>query len=402
MNNSPLVSILLSIYNVDKYLTQCLDSVINQTYKNIEIICVDNGSTDNCASILRNYANLDKRVKVISLKKNIYLCGGRNCSIDNAKGEFVCFIDPDDWIENKYIEFMVNAALSKRDKNGELYKVIVNSNALNFKTNNDNVDIVHQYNDNIYEGDVSLEDINSGRLKDNYVPMWGRLFKRKFLLEHPDIRFIEGTNLDDIPFNLKVLVNVKNYYLIGKRKSDNITYWRRLNSSEGALTPIVLYKDNGMINALLNLYEYLKKYNLESKLKIPFTHIFKYVYPSHINKHGFYEAFKLLSYKLEPLVKTSNLYDDDDKTLIDLALNSNSYLEFNNVFRLIQRKKINLRLKLFDVFYFFKYKKDNLETKIYFFNILLLTGKKIDERTYKYFLFNIIPILKVKLSINYV
>lgn len=112
-NEQPLVSILLSIYNVEKYLEECLDSILKQSYKNIEIVCVNNGSPDNSAEILKKYAQKDKRIKIVTLKENRKLCGGRNAGLDNATGEFICFVDPDDWIEEDHIKSMVDAIQKK-------------------------------------------------------------------------------------------------------------------------------------------------------------------------------------------------------------------------------------------------------------------------------------------------
>ena len=98
-----LVSIIVPIYNVEKYLRRCVDSIINQTYKNIEIILIDDGSPDNCNIICDEYTKIDKRIKVVH-KKNGGLASARNAGLDIAKGEYICFVDSDDWIEKNMIE----------------------------------------------------------------------------------------------------------------------------------------------------------------------------------------------------------------------------------------------------------------------------------------------------------
>ena len=110
-----LVSILLSIYNVEKYLEECLDSILAQSYENLEIVCVDNGSPDGCGKILEKYAQKDKRIKVVTLSENKKLCGGRNAGLDNATGDYICFVDPDDWIEKDHIKAMVEAIENIKD-----------------------------------------------------------------------------------------------------------------------------------------------------------------------------------------------------------------------------------------------------------------------------------------------
>lgn len=93
-----MISIIVPIYNVEKYIRQCVDSILNQTYRDIEIILVDDGSPDNCAEICDNYAKKDGRVKIVH-KKNGGLMSARQAGLRAATGEYVGFVDGDDWIE---------------------------------------------------------------------------------------------------------------------------------------------------------------------------------------------------------------------------------------------------------------------------------------------------------------
>ncbi|EME5412439.1 glycosyltransferase family 2 protein, partial [Enterococcus faecalis] len=102
-----LVSVVIPVYNVEKYVEKCLDSVINQTYQNLEIIIVNDGSTDNSLSICQKKKLSDSRIKLIN-KENGGLSSARNAGIECAQGEFICFIDSDDWIELDYIEVLLN------------------------------------------------------------------------------------------------------------------------------------------------------------------------------------------------------------------------------------------------------------------------------------------------------
>ena len=101
----PLISVIIPIYNVEPYLRQCLDSVINQTYRNLEIILVDDGSPDNCGVICDVYASKDKRICVIH-KENGGLSSARNAGLDICKGEYISFIDSDDFISPYFIEIL--------------------------------------------------------------------------------------------------------------------------------------------------------------------------------------------------------------------------------------------------------------------------------------------------------
>lgn len=89
------ISIIIPIYNVEKYLKRCIDSIVNQTYKNTEIILVNDGSPDNCGEICDEYAKIDSRIKVIH-KENGGLSSARNAGIDISSGEYIMFVDSDD------------------------------------------------------------------------------------------------------------------------------------------------------------------------------------------------------------------------------------------------------------------------------------------------------------------
>ena len=122
---SPLVSIVVPIYNVEKYLGRCVDSIINQTYKNIEIILVDDGSPDGCPKICDQYGKTDRRIKVIH-KPNGGLSDARNAGLDVATGEYVTFIDSEDWIEYDTVEKMLH--LSNPNRIVSLQTISVSSN----------------------------------------------------------------------------------------------------------------------------------------------------------------------------------------------------------------------------------------------------------------------------------
>lgn len=102
----PEISIILPIYNVEKYLDNCMDSLFNQTYSNFEVIMVDDGSTDGCADICNKYMEMDKRVRVYH-KKNGGLSDARNFGIEKAMKDYITCIDPDDYVDEDYLEYLV-------------------------------------------------------------------------------------------------------------------------------------------------------------------------------------------------------------------------------------------------------------------------------------------------------
>ena len=107
VSKEPLISIIIPVYNVEKYLDKCIESVKNQSYKNIEIVLVDDGSPDKCPEMIDEYAKSDKRIRAIH-KKNGGLSDARNEGLKNSNGEYITFIDSDDYISEDYVETLYN------------------------------------------------------------------------------------------------------------------------------------------------------------------------------------------------------------------------------------------------------------------------------------------------------
>lgn len=112
-NEEILVSVIIPAYNAEQYVGFCLDTVIAQTHKNLEIIVVDDGSTDNTGKICDEYANKDSRIKVIH-QENHGVAFARNVGLDNATGEYIAFIDSDDYVKNIYIETLLKTCIKTR------------------------------------------------------------------------------------------------------------------------------------------------------------------------------------------------------------------------------------------------------------------------------------------------
>lgn len=102
-----LISIIVPVYKVEKYLSECIDSILAQTYENFELILVDDGSPDNSGKICDEYAQKDKRIKVIH-KENAGVSSARNTGLDNANGDYITFIDSDDFVDKRYLDVLYN------------------------------------------------------------------------------------------------------------------------------------------------------------------------------------------------------------------------------------------------------------------------------------------------------
>ena len=112
-NQQPLISVIVPVYNVENYLPACLDSLLAQTWKNFEVIAINDGSPDNCGKILEEYARRDVRVQVF-LKENGGVSAARNFGMEKAAGTYIAFVDPDDLVYPCYLEWMYEAAVEKQ------------------------------------------------------------------------------------------------------------------------------------------------------------------------------------------------------------------------------------------------------------------------------------------------
>ncbi len=189
------VSIIVPVYNSEKYLKKCLDSLVNQTLKDIEIIVVNDGSTDQSQSIIKKYASQDKRVKLIN-KKNGGQASARNLGLAQAKGEYIIFIDSDDYAEEDMCEKMHQAILKGYDIAVSDYYIVSEQG--------------RKYNkvSSCTEGEISLQDY----LMTAVCP-WNKIYKTSFLIDNK-FTFPEGIIYEDYA-SIPTLVNYnpKVYYL---------------------------------------------------------------------------------------------------------------------------------------------------------------------------------------------
>lgn len=145
------VSIAVAVYNVEEYLRRCLDSLISQTYQNIEIILVDDCSTDNSLSICYEYAKKDERVIVVKKQENTGLSDVRNIGIKHSMGDYIMFVDSDDYVCENFVEEMVKAI---EEKNVD----VVRCKALNQKEDGSfQAECLHEHEDKIYKGNSLRE-----------------------------------------------------------------------------------------------------------------------------------------------------------------------------------------------------------------------------------------------------
>lgn len=232
MKEKPLVSIIVPVYNVEKYLSECIDSILSQTYENIEIILIDDGSTDKSAEICDKYALEDKRVRVIR-KINGGVSAARNDGLQQANGQLIMFVDSDDWIDSE----TCGTAVSAMEESGAdvvVWAYISENNG------NQSPKIIFG-SDTIFEGTDVKEKLHRRlfglmdkelahpELADSLCPVWGKLYKKDLILNN-NISFVDlseiGTYEDGL-FNIEVFAKVEKAVYLNKC----LYHYRKENTS---------------------------------------------------------------------------------------------------------------------------------------------------------------------------
>ncbi|MFR5483492.1 MAG: glycosyltransferase family 2 protein [Blautia massiliensis (ex Durand et al. 2017)] len=205
----PLISIIVPVYKVEKYLKRCVDSILTQTYQNMEIILVDDGSPDNCGAICDRYKETDNRVVVIH-KKNGGLSDARNTAIPLAKGEYISFIDSDDWISSYYVEHLYEAvAKCDADIGISWFENVFEGKALQSKPE----ELLSNYEC------LTAEECLKKLLYQNGVEVcaWGKLYKTPLI---KNLRYPVGKLYEDIPVTYEAVKQSKKIAVIG-----NVDYY---------------------------------------------------------------------------------------------------------------------------------------------------------------------------------
>ncbi len=271
-----LISVIVPAYNVEDYLSECLDSLINQTFTDIEIICVNDGSVDSTLDIFNDYASRDERINVIS-QENKGLSGARNTGLKQAKGKYIYFMDSDDYLEGDALEKMYDAAEQNSAD-------IVFFKLLNFNDSSD-----EKYQTRYYDMEA-LSDLKNTSFSYTDIPDYifhiavsipGKFFRRDLL---EGLEFVEGIIFEDNIFFIESLFKSDRMYFL-----DEYLYNRRVR--EGSITTskknftdyiyvsnrlIDITKENGMFDAckaslfdkiIINNYSRFTQSEGESKLE---------------------------------------------------------------------------------------------------------------------------------------
>lgn len=253
------VSVIIPVYNTEKYLEKCLDSVCNQTLKDIEILCINDCSTDDSLRILKKYAAKDERIKVINFEENKGVSIARNTGINCATGEFIGFVDSDDFVDKDFYEKLYcKAQESKADvTKGNVYTVDLQTHEIIL---------------------TDFYDINDNISKDTTYFLYGftsAIYKRAFI-QDSNIKFPEGIRYFEDPyFSIDVTLHTNNIQTINDVK---YYYQRRVDSQVGKCK--TLENTLEFVRSANIILNHINKFDIsEKKYKIYFNFLLEQLLP---------------------------------------------------------------------------------------------------------------------------
>lgn len=250
MSDSPLISVVIPVYKVETFLPDCLNSLCQQTYQNLEIICVNDGSPDNSLAILADYAARDQRIKVLN-KENGGQSTARNMGLKNAQGKYVFFLDSDDWLS--------------RDCLGELVQKAEETGA--DLTCIDRITVWHNPDKIEKEPMIAglkpgIHPVDNHVVKQMWVVPWGKLFRRR-QLEDMDAKFPEGYIYEDEFLHYYVMTQLRTVAVCDK---GTVYYRIRENST---MNTGRLRSGNDNLVIFSKIYAYYKEHRLEGRFEVP-------------------------------------------------------------------------------------------------------------------------------------
>lgn len=249
-NMNPKVSVIIPVYNVEKFLPKCLDSLMNQSFRDIEIICFNDASTDSSLTILKEYAAKDSRIQIIDSKINIRQGGGRNAGIRQAKGEYIAFVDSDDFVHRDFIRILYEAAINH---NADI------SSCYYFKYFNNGIEEIRD------ESKSYIRELYGNDILSNSFTLWTSIYRKNIFYDY-DLFFPEQILYEDnavvLPLHLaanKVIkINQSLYYY----RSDNVSTLRSFNNYgffDRIESSIIFYNNNKRLGFWDKYYEQLSR-----------------------------------------------------------------------------------------------------------------------------------------------
>lgn len=346
------VSVVVPCYNVEQYVKKCLDSLINQTLHDIEIICIDDKSTDNTLKILQDYAKQDKRIKLFTHSKNQGVSIARNLGIKHATGQYLGFVDPDDWVDLDFYEKLYTRA---KETNAD----IVQGNVMITNAKN-NITSVAKFN------------YPKNKLYSFSTAFWSAIYKHSMITKHK-IFFPSGIiTAQDSTFLTQITICAKNIFDVPD------TYYHYLYQRVDSLDSCYLShkKAKSKINAFRLNLKYICNANLDK------NSFCKYI-GNHVINHALYEITK----QYEKI--------DDQREMFNFLVNIRNGYNIREYFDYIVPKRFKSAFKT-NNFSKYAYVFSTTRKRIYLFEILpLLLIEKYKSIT-KYKLFDFFTLVKIQ------
>lgn len=242
------ISIIIPVYNVEQYLSGCLDSVLAQTYQNFEAVCINDGSLDNSLAILEEYAQKDERIKIIS-QKNKGLSGARNTGLDNASGDYIFFLDSDDYLHPQTLELLLQA----------IFKDNANLAVCQMKTTHQ---LYHHIDAKLVAKTQSFENPLKKVFKEGLkvkTSACNKLYHKELIGK---TRFIEGIIWEDAPFSAVILDRAQKIVVV-----DEDLYFYYMSETSTSRSPMNAKKMMSYFEAIEFLYKYFKEQNDVEKFR---------------------------------------------------------------------------------------------------------------------------------------
>ena len=267
-----IVSIVIPVYNVEKYIEKCIISVLKQTYKDIEIIIVNDGSTDKSEEKILKYVKNDKRIKYI-VKKNGGLSSARNKGIENATGEYICFIDSDDWIAENYVECLISKI--EKDKSD----ISICNIKYVYSDNSEKKPNYHIDKNETINNKTALKYLFKGEKYQNHAV--NKLYKLN-LFKDNNIRFPENRIYEDAFTMYKLLYKAKKISLCNK-----YLYFYLKNREGSILNTKFNEKRLDLLDAMVEISkeQFIKKMNIYNEFQefylCNLCGLFYYIFPNY-------------------------------------------------------------------------------------------------------------------------
>lgn len=325
------VSIIIPVYNGEKYINQCLDSISNQTLKNIEIICVDDGSTDKTPSILKKYSSKDNRFKIITTK-NKGQGSARNTALKEASGEYIAFVDADDWIDLNSMELLYNNAKS-RDLDLLFFQMSNYIQSSGQYVSSDLYDIKCFDENGIDEDTIFNHNSTRDFLFEIPVGPVSKLYKHQFL-KNNNLRFVEGIFFEDNSFFYNAYFHCRKVGFLKKQ-----LYFRRRHSESVTQTfDETKFDIVNATNSVLEVFENNAVYEcyMRDVVNHTFSMLIEWFKKSPLNiRQGFYEKIKKEFRGFGDLKNDfSENLNDQYKLIFNLMCNNDFYLDFLSGYKL--------------------------------------------------------------------